>query len=552
MTLMTRLVTGLIPRWLGMGPATTKHTVTRAVPVPMRDGVALLTDHYAPMRAARSAEPAGTLLVRSPYGRDGLEVALTAGAYAARGHHVVVQSARGTYGSGGEFVPGRSEVDDGADTVAWLRRQPWFTGRFATVGASYLGFTQWALLMDPAPELATAVITVGPHDFGEVPWGSGSFALSDLLSWSFMVAHQEDPGMIRSLIRSVTSRRRVASAMNALPLAAAGRALLGGRATWYESWLEHPDVDDEFWAPLRLHAALDRVQVPVLLIAGWQDVFLTQTVAQYRRLHERGVDVALTIGPWTHMQSGLHGARRITRERHDWLAEHLSDRPSRRSSPVRVYVTGGGGWRDMSSWPPPGQDRTLYLGAGARLSYDDATSALESSSFVYDPADPTPTVGGRLLSSDGGYRDDQRLARRADVLTFTGSALSADIEVMGSPVVELFHTTDVAHADVFVRLSEVDDAGRSRNVSDGYVRLDADRPSPLRIELDPAAHRFRAGRRIRLMIAGGSHPRFARNPGTGDPPSTATRLARCVHTVDHGGHKRSRLVLPVSIPPDAR
>jgi predicted acyl esterase len=119
-------------------------------------------------------------------------------------------------------------------------------------------------------------------------------------------------------------------------------------------------------------------------------------------------------------------------------------------------------------------------------------------------------------------------------------------------IVELFHTTDVAHADVFVRLSEVDDAGRSRNVSDGYVRLDADRPSPLRIELDPAAHRFRAGRRIRLMIAGGSHPRFARNPGTGDPPSTATRLARCVHTVDHGGHKRSRLVLPVSVPPDAR
>jgi hypothetical protein len=51
------------------------------------------------------------------------------------------------FGSGGTFVPMAHEVDDGADTVAWLREQPWFDGRFATVGGSYPGFTQWALLL---------------------------------------------------------------------------------------------------------------------------------------------------------------------------------------------------------------------------------------------------------------------------------------------------------------------------------------------------------------------------------------------------------------------
>ena len=46
--------------------------------------------------------------------------------------------------------------------------------------------------------------------------------------------------------------------------------------------------------------ALDRCNVPVLLLSGWQDLFLEQTIAQFQHLHDRDVDVAMTIGPWTH------------------------------------------------------------------------------------------------------------------------------------------------------------------------------------------------------------------------------------------------------------
>ena len=99
-----------------------------------------------------------------PYGRKFPFSLAFAQLYAARGYHVVLQSVRGTFGSGGVFEPMVNEADDGADTVVWLREQPWFAGRFATIGLSYLGFTQWALLQDPPPELAAAVITVGPHD----------------------------------------------------------------------------------------------------------------------------------------------------------------------------------------------------------------------------------------------------------------------------------------------------------------------------------------------------------------------------------------------------
>lgn len=541
LTPMMRLTDRVLSGLLRLGPPTTDYLVTRGVEVPMRDGVRLLADHYAPTTSTAM----GTILVRGPYGRGGLGAAVTARVHAARGHHVVLQSTRGTFGSGGDFEPGRHETQDGADTVVWLRRQPWFTGRFATMGASYLGFTQWALLADPPPELATAVVTVGPHDFGAATWGSGAFALSDFLGWSDLVGHQEDPGRVRSLVRSATARWRVRRALDALPLGAAGRGLLGHTAPWYESWLAHRDVADEFWRPTRLHAALDRVQVPVLLISGWQDVFLTQTLDQYRRLRERGVDVALTVGPWTHMQAGVHGAGRIAREARDWLAQHLSGHPSCRSGQVRIFVTGGGGWRDLTHWPPATAGAVLHLWPGAALADGPPPADAEPSRFVYDPAEPTPTIGGRLLSPQAGYRDDRRLARRADVLSFTGPILADDVEVIGTPAVELCHSTDIAHADVFVRLGEVDSKGRSRNVSDGYLRLGRDRTAPLRIELDPVAHRFRAGSRIRVLVAGGSHPRFARNLGTDDPPLTGERLVRCTHTIAHGRGGISRLVLPV-------
>ncbi|BCO36877.1 hydrolase [Mycobacterium heckeshornense] len=523
-------------RLLRLPEATTRYTVT-PVRIPMRDGVDLRADHYAP-----AGPPAGTLLVRGPYGR-GFPFALVYGAlYAARGYHVVVQSVRGTFGSGGVFEPMIHEAADGADTVAWLRHQPWFTGRFATIGLSYLGFTQWALLQDPPPELAAAVITAGPHDFSASTWGTGSFALADFLGWSDLVAHQEAHGLAWSGARQLLARRLVTRATDGLPMGEAGRTLLGTGAPWYESWLEHPDPEDPFWEPLRCPAALDRVQVPVLLFGGWQDIFIGQTLEQYRHLHRRGVDVALTVGPWTHAQLLRNGLGTITRESLGWLDCHLRgvDAPPRPGR-VRVFVTGQG-WLNLPDWPPSTTEHVLYLLPGGGLDSTPPTPTAPPASFRYDPADPTPTVGGRLLSPQGGYRNDESLARRDDVLCFTGATLTEDVCVHGNPVVELTHSSDNPHVDLFVRVSEVDARARSVNVTDGYRRL-TDAADTVRIELDAIAHRFRAGSRIRVLVAGGCHPRFARNLGTGEPPVSGRELKPATHSVHFGA---SRLVLPVA------
>ena len=296
----------------------------------------------------------------------------------------------------------------------------------------------------------------------------------------------------------------------------------------------------------QLGAALDRVQVPLLLIGGWQDIFIEQTVQQYRHLRARGVDVGLTVGPWTHRDLIGKATATVARESFDWLGAHLSGAGPTRRSPVRVFVTGDG-WVDLPDWPPATSERVLYLQPGGGLADTQPSASAPPSQFFYDPTNPTPTVGGRMLAEEGGYRDDTRLARRGDVLSFTGYVLTDDVYVCGTPVVELSHSSQNPHVDVFVRVSEVDARGRSRNVSDGFRRLAPESGSRLvRLELDPIAHRFRAGSRIRVYVAGGSHPRYARNPGTGEPAITARRTAGAAHVVHHGEGGVSRLVLPAS------
>lgn len=542
MTVQNVLMRGL-SSLLHTPPPITEVDVHRGLKVPMRDGVDLVADHYAP----RSGTPAGTLLVRGPYGRRWPFAAVFGEVYAARGYHVLLQSVRGTFGCGGDFDPMVHEIDDGADTVAWLRDQPWFTGSFGTVGLSYLGFTQWALLTDPPPELKAAVITVGPHDVRGPRWGHNSFGLNDFLGWSDLVAHQEDPRRLRVLLRQLRAQKSVTAASHGLPLGEASRAMLGDGAPWFESWLEHPHGDDPFWERMHLREALERTEIPVLLLSGWQDLFLEQTLEQYGRLHDRGVDVAMTIGPWTHSHMMTTAAPTAIRESLDWLGSHLQGTPSARTAPVRIHVQGDG-WVDLPSWPPAMPERVLHLNPGGRLA-DSATPGSATATFVYNPADPTPTIGGRLLSPVGGYRDDTALARRADVLTFTGDPLPADLCVVGVPSVELAHSCATPHNDLFVRISQVDAQGGSRNVSDGYVAAAPD-SGKVRVELDAIAHIFPAGSRIRVLVAGGSHPRFVRNLGTGDPLTSGTRVVTQRHTITLG--EESRLVLPAGPrPPSA-
>ena len=460
----TRLLDRLVAPVLKLPPAT--NAVRRLeTEVPTRDGQLLKTDVYLPVDVA----PKATVLVRSPYGR-GFPLDVTqVRPLAARGYQVVVQSCRGRTGSTGSFDPMVNEGADGHDTVAWLREQPWYSGRLATIGGSYLGFAQWALLSSPPPELLGCVIVVGPHDFAEAIYGSGAFALGDFFGWSEAMTAPEGEGPFKQARRVAAAKRRGSAALNELPLPAAGGALLDGKAPWFGRWAEHDDIDDPFWSPYRLDDALATTEVPTLLVGGWYDAFLDQTLEQHETLSRRGVPVDLTIGPWRHFDTVAKAGAEVTRQTLAWLDRQL-DPATAGEQPVRAYVTGIDEWRTSDDWAEAAAEVELGLGPGTlcALPGDDGTS-----SFTFDPADPTPAIGGRVLDPSGaGPKDQKALLGRSDVVAFAGQKLDRPWEISGRPSLELSVSVSNPHADVFVRLCDVDARGRARNIADGFLRLD--------------------------------------------------------------------------------
>ena len=109
------------------------------------------------------------------------------------------------------------------------------------------------------------------------------------------------------------------------------------------------------------------------------------------------------------------------------------------------------------------------------------------------------------------------------------------------------------HLDLFARLCDVDERGRSRSVCDGLQRHQPGAEEPggefvITVGMSATAYRFRAGHRIRLTVSGGAHPRFARNTGTGEPPATATRLVPADIQIRLGGTDPAVLSLPIMPP----
>ncbi|MEO7016716.1 MAG: CocE/NonD family hydrolase [Leifsonia sp.] len=507
------------------------------VRIPLRDGVTLGGDLYQPEGASK-----GLLVTRGPYGRGLLFAMIGARIFAGQGYSVLNVSSRGTADSGGDFDPMRTEAADGIDVLAWIRTQAWYPGRFATIGGSYLGYTQWAMLSDPPEDLVACVVQVGPHDFARHAWGTGTFNL-DFIGWSEQIAVQKGGVGILSMLRLRGAAKRLSPILQALPVVDAADAHFGASLPWVHDRLTHSDIDDPFWLTTRHADAIDRVNVPILLLSGWQDIFLRQTFEQYACLRERGAEVSMTIGPWTHTAIAGEALGIMTREGVAFLDEKLGGRPAARALPVRAFVTGLEEWRELDSWPPDADTLTLSLRPGELDAAKPGADAVDSS-FTYDPTDPTPTVGGPLIQR-GGYLDDSSLAERPDVLAYTGPELATDLTVMGAVRLRLVHRTEHDDADLFVRLSDVDAAGHSRNVTETYLRLPAGRgDAPLDIEFLPTAHRFVSGHRIRLLIAGGSFPQYARNPGTGANPLTTTELLPNKHTVSHAAGA-SFIVLPI-------
>ncbi len=145
------------------------------------------------------------------------------------------------------------------------------------------------------------------------------------------------------------------------------------------------------------------------------------------------------------------------------LARHPPRRPARAPDAVRCAPTSPA---TTGSTCPTGRRRCASTGdctcsPAHRLSDERRRRRRDRRRrFTFDPADPTPTIGGRLLSPEGGYRDDTRTgaARRrrstSPATRWPPTSTSSAPRSSSWPI-----AADNPHNDVFVRISEVDADG---------------------------------------------------------------------------------------------
>lgn len=508
-----------------------------ATPVPASDGTVLLTDSWYP--AGNPSAP--LVLMRTPYGRGGIE-AFFGRLFARHGFRFMIQSCRGTAGSTGEFEPFQTEASDGQAWVEWIRQQPWFTGRFATYGVSYAGYTAWALASIPTPELVGMVPVVAPMNPRAVLFPAGTMSAEVALTWSRLMP--DLPSRLKLLLKAKDLQRDVTAAALAMPpVDNYVKATKGQRKKFFETWFEHDADGDTWWSRLDFSASIDRIDCSVLLVGAWHDYYTASMIEQFQTLQRRGVHSALRMSNTTH--SGYVSAMpRVLPDIIAWLHDCLAGRSPAASGTVKVQEVGTSVWTDLDCWPPPNTHRDLHLGAGRRLA-DAPTGQNEQDAFRYDPQDPTPAIGGNLLDRSAN-QDNRPLEARSDVLTWTTDPLTHDLVLAGASSVSLFWECDGESFDAFVRILDVAPDGTSRTISDDLQRFHVDgRVNPLQLEisLSPTLARVKAGNRLRLMVSGGAHPRFIRNHGTAEPLATANQTVATQNVIHHGPQHPSRLRL---------
>jgi uncharacterized protein len=526
-----------------------RHTVEVELDVPaeMRDGTILRANVYRPSGPG----PSPTLLVRTAYGKDSQGVlGLLDPVQAAReGFLVVVQDVRGRFSSGGQFVAFKYERQDGYDSVEWAAQLPGSNGRVGMYGESYLGNTQLAAAIERPPSLraiAPALTWCDPMD-GMFARG-GALELGLALRWSLLEGVPE-------LLRTSSSEKELFQRISSL-IDEFDRITVG--AYWElpvepSAALERhgvPDLggfgairDDRVPAWSTIEGRHVDIQVPCLYTGGWYDVFLQGTLDNYTSTVSAGGEATLVVGPWSHtefgervgdLRFGLKAARyglptdesgNVADQQLAWLRRHVGDPQVQGAAgtpaPVRIFVMGRNEWRTEETWPPArAVAERRYLTANATLAPRALTLAEGSVTFVYDPDDPVPTLGGSTEMSSPfppGAKDQREIEARPDVLTFTSEPVETELEVTGRIRAVLHCRSSAPSTDWVVRLCDVYPDGRSINICDGILRVldDAQEVGRHEIDLWSTSIVFLPGHRLRVQVTSSSFPRWDRNLGTG-------------------------------------
>ena len=364
--------------------------------------------------------------------------------------------------------------------------------------------------------------------------------------------------------------------------------------SFFKEALKHNGYDD-FWKRDSLIERYGEMDVPALFITGWYDVFLHETVQMFQgwvthaRTEEARTRTKLIIGPWHHgnlgsavggdVDFGPNSGLDLAGEHLRWYDQRLRgiDTGIDDEPPVHIFTMGENVWRFENEWPPASMNYNKFFlhGEGhANSMFGDGSMDFErceaeepADSFIYDPANPVPTLGGNIAPlpwTVAGAIDRRCVERRDDVLVYDTDVLEEDLEITGSPLVTLWASSDAPDTDFTATVCDVHPDGRSIIVCEGLVRtrFSQERQDPTAslenpklavpnliskyfVSLWHTSMVFRAGHRIRLELSSSNFPRFDRNPNTGHDLGVDTQMRPAKNKVYHNGDYPTHLTLPV-------
>ena len=513
---------------------------TETVMVPMRDGVKLATDVYLP----EGEGPWPTILVRTPYSRkQGQGIA---GQTHQRGYALVAQDFRGRFDSEGVDYPvfshgGWSERRDGYDTVEWIARQDWSDGKVGGWGISAPGVALNMMAPSRPPHLVCCYVGVAFSSmYHQAAYQGGAFRKSLLEGW--LSVSKFDPKN-RDLFRA------------------------------------HPNYDG-FWEQMDTERVADRVNVPMMFVGGWYDIFTAGSINSFVTINTRGAEGArgkcrLVMEAYGHGRSeDLVFPNADQPEAADmwkwfdiWMKQ--DGRGIEQIPAVQYFVMGdpddpntpGNTWRTVDHWPVPAAIKTVYFHTDNKLRLGAPQELFGSLSYKYDPRDPVPTIGGANLIISKGPKDQRPAEDRDDVLLFTSPPLDRYVELTGPVKVKLWASSTAPDTDFTAKLCDVYPDGRSMIVLDGIIRAShrnaMTQPEPLEpgkiyefeIDLWATSLVLSPGHRVRVAISSSNAPRFEPNPNTGKPSGTDEQTEVATNTIYLNSEHPSHILLPVAWPP---
>lgn len=571
--------------------------------VPMRDGTKLATETYHP--------PGGrlpTVLIRTPYGRGELSAACMS--LARRGYAVLIQDVRGT----GDSEPDDweyflHEPNDSYDFVEWVTHQPWWDGHIFGCGSSYRASTQWCMAAHPkmtsvVPEfggLGVVFRSAKLHMFlnaysKTVGKGAGKVSvpfteMERLMLQETLEGGWCDPSKAAAPTAELCRLAPVLEGTRGVPFrvlfwqlfaaadvterAALLRAAQGADEITYvsmESLLSGIGNKIAFGAhsipAVSVRGLVRSIQAPALIVTGWYDWNLNGALATWSALtahgHEQVVSrSALIITPSAHNTEGYREGAVLSPElARNFCTGNIVEllalwfdrfRSAQQTDWPRVayYLLGANEWRSADAWPPPESDELrLYLVKDG-LAPAPSEAADGADQFTFDPDDPTPTVGGSIVSAvyPPGSVDISGVLERPDVLTFATPPLENDLDIVG-PVRAVLHvSSDARDTDFSVRISDVFPDGRSIQLQTGFLRMRHRAAGPEILWMEPGdiyeieidmwaiANRFKSGHRLQIDVSSADFPRYDRNPNTGPDGGPARKALQSIYrNVEHQSH----------------